>query len=27
MRIPEEDAGAEGVMVIGAPDDKLDRKA
>ena len=26
MRIPEEDAGAEGVMVIGAPEDKLDRK-
>jgi K(+)-stimulated pyrophosphate-energized sodium pump len=26
MRIPEEDSGAEGVMVIGAPDDKLDRK-
>ena len=27
MRIPEEDAGAEGVMVIGAPEDKLDKKA
>ncbi len=26
MRIPEEDAGAEGVMVIGAPEDKLDKK-
>ena len=26
MRIPEEDSGAEGVMVIGAPEDKLDRK-
>ena len=26
MRIPEENAGADGVMVIGAPDDKLDRK-
>jgi len=26
MRIPEEDAGAEGVMVIGAPEDKLDAK-
>ncbi len=26
MRIPEEDAGAEGVMVIGAPEDKLDMK-
>jgi K(+)-stimulated pyrophosphate-energized sodium pump len=26
MRIPEEDAGADGVMVIGAPEDKLDKK-
>ncbi|HTD68095.1 MAG TPA: sodium-translocating pyrophosphatase, partial [Candidatus Limnocylindria bacterium] len=26
MRIPEENAGAEGVMVIGAPEDKLDRR-
>ena len=27
MRIPEEDAGSEGVMVIGAPEDKLQGKA